>query len=48
MQIYLADLCYFHDWDNIQPLPLNVGYIAAYLKNKHPKYRSPRHSRDAS
>ena len=37
MQIYLADLCYFHDWDNIQPLPLNVGYIAAYLKNKHPE-----------
>jgi len=37
MLIYLADLCYFHDWDNIQPLPLNVGYIAAYLKNKHPE-----------
>ena len=36
MLIYLADLCYFHDWDNIQPLPLNVGYIASYLKNKHP------------
>tara|TARA_B110001454_G_scaffold51644_1_gene50564 strand:+ start:3493 stop:5610 length:2118 start_codon:yes stop_codon:yes gene_type:complete len=37
MLIYLADLCYFHDWDNIQPIPLNVGYIAAYLKNKHPE-----------
>ena len=37
MLIYLADLCYFHDWDNIQPLPLNVGYVAAYLKNKHPE-----------
>ena len=37
MLIYLADLCYFHDWDNIQPLPLNVGYIASYLKNKHPE-----------
>ena len=37
MLIYLADLCYFHDWDNIQPLPLNVGYIAAYLKQKHPE-----------
>ena len=37
MLIYLADLCYFHEWDKIQPLPLNVGYIAAYLKNKHPE-----------
>jgi radical SAM superfamily enzyme YgiQ (UPF0313 family) len=37
MLIYLADVCYFHDWDNIQPLPLNIGYIAAYLKNKHPE-----------
>jgi len=37
MLIYLADLCYFHEWDNIQPVPLNVGYIAAYLKNKHPE-----------
>lgn len=37
MIIYLGDLCYFHDWDNIQPIPLNVGYIAAYLKNKHPQ-----------
>jgi len=37
MLIYLADLCYFHDWDNIQPIPLNIGYIAAYLKNKHPE-----------
>lgn len=37
MLIYLADICYFHDWDNIQPIPLNVGYIAAYLKNKHPE-----------
>ena len=37
MLIYLADLCYFHEWDNIQPIPLNVGFIAAYLKNKHPE-----------
>ena len=37
MLIYLADLCYFHEWDNIQPIPLNIGYIAAYLKNKHPE-----------
>ncbi len=37
MLIYLADVCYFHDWDNIQPIPLNIGYIAAYLKNKHPE-----------
>ena len=37
MLIYLGDLCYFHEWDNIQPAPLNIGYIAAYLKNKHPE-----------
>jgi putative methyltransferase len=37
MLIYLGDLCYFHEWDNIQPIPLNIGYIAAYLKNKHPE-----------
>lgn len=39
MLIYLADLCYFHEWDNIQPIPLNIGYIAAYLKNKYPETR---------
>ncbi|MBI3553515.1 MAG: hypothetical protein HY077_13550 [Elusimicrobia bacterium] len=36
MLIYLADLCYLHDWDNNQPLPLNVGYIAAYLLKSRP------------
>ena len=36
MRIYLADLCYLHDWDNNQPLPLNVGYIAAYLLKHRP------------
>jgi len=36
MRIYLADLCYLHDWDNNQPVPLNVGYIAAYLKRERP------------
>ncbi len=34
LKIYLADLCYLHDWDNNQPYPLNVGYIASYLKSK--------------
>ena len=37
MLIYLGDLAYFHKWDNIQPIPLNVGYIASYLKDKHPE-----------
>ncbi|MBI1201370.1 MAG: hypothetical protein GC182_02545 [Rhodopseudomonas sp.] len=36
MKIFLADLCYLHDWDNNQPVPLNVGYIAAYLKQQRP------------
>ena len=36
MRIYIADLCYLHDWDNNQPLPLNVAYITAYLKQKNP------------
>lgn len=35
--IYLADLCYLHDWDNNQPVPLNVGYIGAYLKKHIPE-----------
>ena len=37
MLIYLGDLAYFHKWDNIQPIPLNVGYIASYLKDKYPE-----------
>lgn len=36
MRIFLADLCYLHDWDNNQPVPLNIGYIAAYLKRERP------------
>ncbi len=36
MRIYIADLCYLHDWDNNQPLPLNVAYVTAYLKQKNP------------
>jgi len=36
MRIFLTDLCYLHDWDNNQPVPLNVGYIAAYLKRERP------------
>ena len=36
MRIYLGDLCYLHDWDNNQPLPLNVAYIASYLKKFMP------------
>src|SRR5688572_18454342 len=32
MRVYLADLCYLNDWDTNQPVPLNVGYIAAYLQ----------------
>jgi hypothetical protein len=35
IRIYLGDLCHLHDWDNNQPYPLNVGYIAAYLKKKY-------------
>ena len=34
MRVYLADLCYLNDWDTNQPVPLNVGYIAAYLGAK--------------
>lgn len=36
LSVYLADLCYLHEWDNNQPYPLNVGYIASYLKKKIP------------
>jgi hypothetical protein len=36
MRVYLADLCYLHDWDTNQPVPLNVGYIAAYLQARRP------------
>ena len=36
MRVYLADLCYLNDWDTNQPVPLNVGYIAAYLLAARP------------
>lgn len=36
MRIYLADLCYLTDWDTNHPLPLNVGYVGAYLKARRP------------
>ena len=48
MRVYLADLCYLNDWDTNQPVPLNVGYIAAYLKARRPGddiqiFKDPRH-----
>jgi radical SAM superfamily enzyme YgiQ (UPF0313 family) len=36
INIALADLAYLSEDDYIQPLPLNVGYIAAYLKQNLP------------
>jgi hypothetical protein len=36
MRVYLADLAYLNDWDTNQPIPLNVGYIAAYLRQQRP------------
>lgn len=36
MRVYLADLCYLSDWDTNHPVPLNVGYIGAYLKGQRP------------
>ena len=36
MRIYIADLNYLYDWDRIWPLPLNAGYIAAYLLDAVP------------
>lgn len=33
MRIYLADLCYLNEWDTNNPVPLNVGYVAAYLRS---------------
>lgn len=36
MRVYLADLCYLNDWDTNHPVPLNVGYVAAYLKQQRP------------
>lgn len=36
MRVYLADLAYLNDWDTNQPVPLNAGYIAAYLQARRP------------
>ena len=36
MRVYLADLCYLSDWDTNHPVPLNVGYIGAYLQAHRP------------
>lgn len=36
MRVYLADLCYLNDWDTNHPVPLNVGYVAAYLRAHRP------------
>jgi len=36
-RIFLGDLCYLHEWDVNQPVPLNVGYIAAYLQKHSPE-----------
>ena len=36
MRVYLADLCYLNDWDTNHPVPLNVGYVGAYLKARRP------------
>jgi hypothetical protein len=48
MRVYLADLCYLNDWDTNQPIPLNVGYIASYLRTRRPGdeiqiFKDPRH-----
>src|SRR5689334_252818 len=36
MRVYLADLAYLNEWDTNQPVPLNVGYIGAYLQQHRP------------
>ena len=38
MRIYLADLNYLYDWDNIRPVPLGIGYVAAYLLDRIPNH----------
>ena len=35
-RIIVGDLCYLHDWDYSRPLPLNAGYVAAYLIEQQP------------
>ena len=36
MRVYLADLCYLNDWDTNHPVPLNIGYVGAYLQSRRP------------
>ncbi len=36
MRVFLADLSYLSDFDTNHPVPLNIGYIAAYLKERRP------------
>jgi Radical SAM superfamily len=36
VRVYLADLSYLSDFDTNHPVPLNVGYIGAYLKQHRP------------
>src|SRR5215470_8203343 len=36
MRVYLADLSYLSEFDTNHPVPLNIGYIAAYLKRHRP------------
>lgn len=35
-RVLIGDLCYIDEWDYYRPLPLNAGYIAAYLKQEQP------------
>jgi hypothetical protein len=36
MRVYLADLSYLSEFDTNHPVPLNVGYIGAYLRQHRP------------
>ncbi len=36
MKVYLADLCYLVEGDTNHPVPLNAGYVGAYLKAHRP------------
>ena len=36
MRVYLSDLSYLSEYDTNHPVPLNVGYVAAYLKKHRP------------
>jgi hypothetical protein len=36
MRVYLADLSYLSEFDTNHPVPLNVGYVGAYLRKHRP------------